>query len=219
MQSMECPSHISQMSCIQLLRKILGAATLAVHVTHSRLTCCLQITSHMDRWSSITSTLPRMHRMCANCECHVCCRLDLFNWPAWILPSGNESTSPTEHERGSAGSGHALERCGANTTHHRAPMTPGGVLKVHQVAARTILRMIHPAPATRTGACAYLLSHHPPKGDPKRGIRPTNHLKVTFRSLKSDHFSRSPPLGDSELSGELLLFGMVRAESRCLLLI
>ena len=30
--------------------------------------------------------------------------------------------------------------------------------------------------------------HHPPKGDPKSGIRPSNHLKVTFR-LPVSHLS------------------------------
>ena len=40
------------------------------------------------------------------------------------------------------------------------------------------------------------------KGDPKRGIRPSNHLKTTFKSLLSYHLSGSPfsdpPLGDGE---------------------
>ena len=46
------------------------------------------------------------------------------------------------------------------------------------------------------------MSHRPPKGDQKRGIRPTNHVKATFKSLTSDLFAISPlsdpPLGDGE---------------------
>ena len=59
-----------------------------------------------------------------------------------------------------------------------------------------------------------LTSFAVPKGDPKRGTRPTNHLKVIFQSLKSKLFSGSPfsdpPFGGGESCASM---GLTRSGS------
>ena len=61
---------------------------------------------------------------------------------------------------------------------------------VHELAAAVQSNRRELLGATCAGAAASMhgiaiIVHCPPKGDPKRGVRPTNRPKVTFKSLSS----------------------------------